>query len=187
MGSLSISSSKTDPFRLLVELERRSKQCAQGLPAQEEVVEYWHGIGFLLAGQRFVAPMGEVSEILHLPRVTQVPGVKNWMIGVANVRGRLLPVMDLARFFGLPEASRASRDKRVLVVEHGEVFSGLIVDGVQGMQYFPVDSHVRQAPQVPSAMQPFVEGQYVRNQDSWILFSPFSLVEDPSFVDVAQW
>lgn len=186
MGSLGISSSTADPFRLLAELERRGKQCAQGLPAQEEAVEYWNGIGFVLAGQRFVAPMGEVGEILHLPRVTQVPGVKNWMVGIANVRGRLLPVVDLARFFGLPEA-RSNRDKRVLVVERGEAFSGLIVDAVQGMQYFPVDSHVQQAPQVPSAMQPFIKGQYTRSQDSWALFSPFALVEDPSFMDVAQW
>ncbi len=124
------------PFAALSDIAKRSKSFAEGLPAQEEVVELWSGIGFTLAGEHFVAPMGEVIEILHLPRVTQIPGVKNWMLGLANVRGRLLPVMDLGHFFNLTKTSMSSRNKRVLVVEHGEVLSGLVVDSVQGMQYF---------------------------------------------------
>ena len=187
MESLSVMPPKTDPYALLAELERRCKQCAEGLPAQEEAVELWNGIGFVLAGRKYVAPMGEIGEILHLPRFTQVPGVKGWMNGVANVRGRLLPIMDLAHFFGLKGSARTNRDKRVLVVERGEVFSGLIVDSVQGMQYFPVDSYEQYATEVPSAMTPFVLGQYIKNDEAWAVFSPFSLIEDPSFVDVAQW
>ena len=47
--------------------------------AQEEAVEHWNGIGFMLGGHQFVAAMGEVVEILHLPRFTVIPGVKTWM------------------------------------------------------------------------------------------------------------
>lgn len=187
MGSLSVIPSTTDPFALLAELERRCKQQADGLPAQEEVIELWNGIGFVLAGRKYVVPMGEVSEILHVPRFTQVPGVKSWMNGVANVRGRLLPVMDLASFFGLQATARTNRDRRVLVVEHGDIFSGLIVDSVHGMQYFPVDSYQQSSLDVPSVMKPFVLGQYIKNDEAWVVFSPFKFAEDPSFVDVAQW
>ncbi len=187
MGSLNVIPSKTDPFTLLAELERQCKQCAEGLPAQEEVVELWNGIGFELAGRKYVIPMGEVGEILHIPRFTQVPGVKSWMNGVANVRGRLLPIMDLAQFFGLPATSRSNRNRRVLIVERGDVFSGLIVDSVHGMQYFPIDSYQQSAQDIPSAIRPFVQGQYIKNDEAWTVFSPFLLIEAPSFVDVAQW
>lgn len=187
MGSLNVIPSKTDPFALLAELERQCKQYAEGLPAQEEVIELWNGIGFELAGRKYVVPMGEVGEILHIPRFTQVPGVKNWMNGVANVRGRLLPIMDLAQFFGLPGAARNYRDRRVLVVERGDVFSGLIVDSVHGMQYFPTDSYQQSVQDIPSALRPFVLGQYTKNDEAWVVFSPFLLIEAPNFVDVAQW
>jgi len=187
MESLNLASPKTDPFAVLADLERRCKQSAAGLPAQEEVVQLWNGIGFILAGQKYVAPMGEISEILHLPRYTQVPGVKSWMNGIANVRGRLLPIMDLAQFFGLQGSARTSRDKRVLVVERGDTFSGLIVDSVQGMQYFAIDSYAASASHVPDAMNSFVLGQYSKNDEAWAVFSPFLLADHPGFVDVARW
>src|SRR5690606_163317 len=187
MGSLNVIPSKTDPFTHLAQLDPQCKQCAEGLPAQEEVVELWNGIGFELADRKYVIPMGEVGESLHIPRFTQVPGVKSWMNGVANVRGRLLPIMDLAQFFGLTGATRTNRDRRVLIVEREDVFSGLIVDSVHGMQYFPTDSYQQSAQDIPSAIRPFIKGQYTKNDEVWTVFSPFLLIEAPSFVDVAQW
>ena len=97
-------SAQAAPFAVLTDIATRSRQRAAGLPAQEEAVELWNGIGFHLAGERYVAPMGEVVEILHVPRYTHIPGVRNFMLGAANVRGRLLPIIDLALFFGLPRA-----------------------------------------------------------------------------------
>lgn len=83
------------PFQLLVDIDQRCRRLAAGLPAQQEAVQSWSGIGFRMGGRFFVAPMGEVGEVLHEPRYTQLPGVKTWVKGVANVRGRLLPIMDL--------------------------------------------------------------------------------------------
>lgn len=178
--------SKTNrPFELLASIESESRRLASGLPAQEEAVEHWNGIGFSLAGQQFVAEMGEVVEILHVPRFTVVPGVKGWMQGVANVRGRLLPIMDLSGFFKLPGQSRTLRDRRVLVIDRNEVFSGLIVDFVLGMQYFPVDSFRSDPGDLPDQVKPFVRGHYQRGDQRWHVFNVESLVDDPVFMDVA--
>ena len=46
------------------------------LPAQQEVAQTWSGIGFRIGEQHFVAPMGEIDEVLHEPRYTMLPGVK---------------------------------------------------------------------------------------------------------------
>ncbi|ABC27449.1 Chemotaxis signal transduction protein [Hahella chejuensis KCTC 2396] len=176
----------TDPFAVLAEIEAKSKALAEGLPAQEDVIELWNGIGFSLAGLHFVAAMGEVVEILPVPRFTQIPGVKTWMQGVANVRGRLLPIMDLTSFFELPQQTRSTRNRRVLVIEQGDVFSGLIVDGVLGMQYFPVDSFQKDAPDIPEVLRPYVSGFYARSNERWIVFDTTSLVADSNFINVAQ-
>ncbi len=178
-------SESRDPFSLLVSLERRSKEQAAGLPAQEEAVEHWNGIGFELAGYQFVAAMGDVVEILHLPRFTMVPGVKTWMLGIANVRGRLLPIMDLAGFLQFKGMARNTRDKRALVIDREEIFSGLVVDAVLGMQYFPVDGFQRSVGALPEQVRPFTRGFYARGEQRWYVFDVDALLADTGFINVA--
>ena len=171
------------PFQLLCELDRRCRTQAAGLPAQQETVQSWSGIGFSLNGRHFVAPMGEVGEVLHEPRYTRLPGVKGWIKGVANVRGRLLPIMDLSGFFG-GELSVRRKQRRVLVVELQEVFAGLIVDEVFGMQHFSVESFTEQLPPLEANIQPFIQGQFQREQP-WLVFSPQLLAQHPEFLEIA--
>lgn len=177
--------STADPYTQLASIERNCLKLASGLPAQKEVTELWNGIGFSLAGHRFVASMGEVVEVLIVPRYTLVPGVQPWLNGIANVRGRLLPILDLAHFFGLSHKGGSSRDRRVLVVERAEIFSGLIVDNVLGMQYFPIDTFQAGVNDVPERMKNFISGCYERSHDRWHVFSTDNLINNEVFLSVA--
>ncbi|WP_426415416.1 chemotaxis protein CheW [Aestuariirhabdus sp. LZHN29] len=172
------------PFELLKEMAARSHRYARGLPLQVELKTYWSGIGFRLGSQRYVAPLGEVSEILTVPGYTRLPGVKNWVKGIANVRGRLLPVMDLGDFLGQPLSARRAH-RRILVVDHEEVFSGLVVDEVMGMQHFVSESLNSEVPDdLAPAFKPFINGVYER-EHRWQVFSLFSLAQHPDFMQVA--
>ena len=77
-----------DPFVVLATIASRSTVGARGLPQQIDAMTTWSGIGFNLMGLRFVVPMTEVAELLERPGSTRIPGVKPWVKGVANVRGR---------------------------------------------------------------------------------------------------
>lgn len=171
------------PFQLLAAIDQRCRLLAAGLPSQQRTVQTWSGIGFRMGERYFVAPMGEIGEVLHEPRHTLLPGVKSWIKGVANVRGRLLPVMDLCGFFG-SELSPLRKQRRVLVVDHQEVFAGLTVDEVFGMQHFPVDTFSEQLPPLEAAIEPFIHGVFQREQP-WLVFSPHSLAKHQGFLDVA--
>src|SRR5690554_4659218 len=105
-------SEQQSAFEMLTELARQSRAVARGLPAQIDARPQWSGIGFTLLGSHFVAPLDEVSEMLEVPSYTHLPGVKPWVRGVANVRGRLLPLFDLAAFCG-GQIGRASCRERV--------------------------------------------------------------------------
>ena len=126
--------------------------------------------------------MGEVSEVLHEPRCTLLPGVRPWVKGVANLRGRLLPIIDLCGFFG-HELSAVRKQRRVLVVEHNEVFTGLMVDEVFGLQHFAQDS-LEPVDTLSGPIAPFIKGRFQREQ-TWQVFSPFALVQSQSFMHVA--
>jgi twitching motility protein PilI len=171
-------------FQLLFDIDQRCRSLAAGLPSQETRQQDWSGIGFRLGGQCYVAPMGEIGEILHEPRYAVLPGVKPWVRGVANLRGRLLPIMDLCSFFG-HELSPVRKQRRVLVVDHQEVFAGLIVDEVLGLQHFSQMSLMPQQTGEPDlGIAPFVRGQFLREQ-AWLVFSPWALTQSPGFMDVA--
>lgn len=169
----------------LAALQRLCRERAAGLPQQAEVVEYWSGIGFTMDGIKYVSPIPEVSEILHVPRYTRVPGVLGWMKGIANVRGRLLPIMDLIGYFNRKSALQEKK-RRLLVLDHGEVYSGLVVDDVMGMQHFPVDTYSRESGEQDASIQPYTDGCYTREDGRWIVFSLHRLVEDPRFMQVAR-
>lgn len=176
-------SSAMEPYQALVDLAQRSLSTAQGLPAQVDIKPHWSGIGFKLAEHHFVAPMGEVAEIMAEPPSTRLPGVQPWVRGVSNVRGRLLPLIDLESFFGGALGNRKSR--RVLALELGDLYSGLIVSEVFGMQHIPVDSFRDEIPEPIDSLQPFLAGSYHHNGIVWSVFSPFKLAQNAEFFNAA--
>lgn len=178
---------RTDPFAVLLEIANLSLKTAEGLPAQEDLAGYWSGIGFRIAGRKVVAPMGEITEMLEVPGGTRVPGVKPWITGVANVRGRLLPLFDMEQFFGLRSGFEKNRGQRVLTMEIGDLYSGLIVEEVYGMQHFPEDSFNEQLPEGTEALQAYSSGCFTTDEeDVWVVFSPMALAGDARFFNAAQ-
>jgi len=172
-------------FQALVDLARQSLHSAAGLPAQVDIKPHWSGIGFELMGKRFVAPMGEVSEMLEVPASTRLPGVQPWVRGVANVRGRLLPLFDMGVFFG-DQLSSMRKQHRVLILETEGLYSGLIVDRVFGMQHFPVDTYNSTLDDSADDVSDYVEGCYQVNGVEWGVFSPGKLAQEPTFLNAAK-
>jgi|TARA_R110002073_G_scaffold68403_1_gene169969 twitching motility protein PilI len=169
----------------LAEYLTRFRTTALELPSRQDVVQYWSGIGFMLDGRVYVAPLEQVSEILMSTPYTRLPGVHHWMKGVANVRGRLMAVMDLAGFLD-KKTSLQEKRRRHLVIDHGELYTGLTVDEVYGMQHFAVDTFTDQPEGVDDAARPFVEGAYMRDGEQWLVFNLMQLATDPRFLQVAR-
>ncbi|GAB3112985.1 chemotaxis protein CheW [Aestuariicella hydrocarbonica] len=180
------SAAKTQQaFQTLVNLALQSRRSAKGLPSQVDIKPHWSGVGFELLGRRFVAPMGEVSEMLEVPHYTRLPGVQPWVRGVANVRGRLLPVCDLAVFFG-DRINSSRKQQRILVLENEDLYTGVLVDQVFGMQHFPVDTYTSEVSNEHPQAATFSEGCYLNDGVEWTVFSPAKLSADAQFLNAAQ-
>src|SRR5436190_369995 len=77
----------------------------EGEAAGDAEVESPSGEQFLIftaAGTDFAAPLANIVEVGDAPLVTPLPCVPDWVLGVSNVRGDILSVLDLRTFFGLP-------------------------------------------------------------------------------------
>jgi twitching motility protein PilI len=177
--------SEDKPFQQLLALAKRSRQFETPLPAKENARTHWNGLGFSLLGSRLVVPMSEVDELMRAPQTTRLTGVKNFVVGVANVRGRLLVVLDVALFFG--EASSFPKaQRRILAVEVDERYFGFMVDESLGMQHLPSEAFSESARDVDPRFAPFVKGCYVTGGAVWPVFSLARLAEDPSLETLAE-
>jgi twitching motility protein PilI len=78
--------------------------------------------------------MADISEVLPLPPLTAVPHSKNWLRGVANVRGNLYCVADMAGYQKLGEASGAANNRILLLAEKHGFNAALLVERVLGLR-----------------------------------------------------
>jgi len=100
-------------------------------------------ISFEIAGQEFCIDIRSVREIRGWTPATRMPHTPPYVLGVINLRGSVMPVLDLRSRLGLGETSASSRHVFV-VVQDGERVAGLLVDAVQ--ETFVVDEALLQAP-----------------------------------------
>jgi purine-binding chemotaxis protein CheW len=84
---------------------------------------------FQLGAEFYGVEIARVHEIIRLQAVTRVPRAPAFVEGVINLRGKVIPVVDLRRRFGLPTADH-TRASRIVVVEIGDQVVGVVVDGV---------------------------------------------------------
>lgn len=90
-------------------------------------------LSFVLAGEEFAVDILRVKEIIEYNSLTRVPGMPDSVRGVINLRGRVVPVVDLALRFGLPESVITPRSSIVMVElesAEGDVVIGVITDSV---------------------------------------------------------
>ena len=84
---------------------------------------------FDLSTEAYGVDIGAVREIIRLQDITRVPRTPEFVEGVINLRGKVIPVVDLRKRFGLP-AEEESKENRIVVVDIGAQDIGVIVDAV---------------------------------------------------------
>ena len=92
-------------------------------------------LGVLLSNELYGLAIADIRGIARLQPITFVPGAPATIVGVTSLRGHMLPVVDLRAVLGIESASQpadgATRGRtRIVVVAHGDIQAGLLVDGV---------------------------------------------------------
>ena len=174
------------PYQALARLSSQCQQLTAGLPQEVETAPRWRGLGFILLGHAFVSPIGQISEMMEVPSSTRLPGVEPWVIGLSNVRGRLLPLFDFALFLG-GQLEQQKRYHRVFVLETEQLFSGLLVEQALGMKDFDSAQFQSSTPeQLPEHVKPYVDGTYLDTDGkSWMVFDFLKLAADQRFANAS--
>ena len=177
------------PFELLIEYEQRSLAHVVGLPEQLDAPGLWRGVGFRIGHKRLASGFDEVVEIMPMPQVTPVPGAQPWMLGVANIRGNLLPIVDLKQFLE-GERTVLHEGQRVLVVRQPGGDVAVTIDELYGQRSFndeqqiPVDV-LSESALAEGRYAHFVDRAYRLAEDAWGIFSLERLARTPEFRQAA--
>lgn len=176
--------SDNQAYRQLAELSRRYADDARNLPAQIDVTPTRTVVCFHLMGSQVAILLEEMNELFEVPHCTRLPRVKPWVRGVANVRGKLTPIIDFASFLG-GRLQTPPKRQRVLLIERDGISAGLIVDDVVGMKHFRVDAYSEKRDVVLPQLARFVPGTFLNDGEYWALFRPEALFGHDEFLSVA--
>jgi len=185
MEGVTLKSLRDRPFELLKELERRGLAVSAQVGQEGAGGREWVGIALRMAGELFLAAREETREVLSLPAtLTRVPGAKPWIRGLGNVRGQLLPIIDLRHFLG-SAAAPVTRNTRVVVVNHREIPAGLLVDEVLGFRRFAEGEFTGDALPTVTRCERYLAGSFRRADEHWPVLSLRTILESPAFAEAA--
>lgn len=177
-------SSPSEIIALLKDIEGRSKQQAAGLSQLDDLHVAWTAIGFRVGEHHFLIPLSDSREVFPVPeQCTPVPKAESWVYGIANIRGELLPLFDLKHFlFG--KQTRTNKRSRIMVINHPELYSGLLVDEVFGLKHFQREPEALDADKHAN-IAVYLQGSVFQKNTHWNVFSFQKLAEDPRFLNAA--
>lgn len=167
------------PYELLAALETRLLAARLDLGASA-VSQLWTGLGFRLGTHWLVVPREEVREVILPPAMTRVPGARPWLLGVANVRGSLLPVCDVHRLLG-GEPVAPDRGTRVMVFNSDRVPAGFLVDEVAGYRQFTPNEQRPELMDGIGPLRPYLLGAFAHEGHPWLALSLHRLTRSAPF------
>ncbi len=170
-----------DAFEALAEYERRSLAHVAGLPEQLQAAGLWRGIGFRIGQRRLVSDYESVAEILTVPQITPVPGAHSWMLGVANVRSSLLPVVDLKQFLEGARSVLHEGHQKVMVLRQPGGDVAVTIDELYGQRSFMDGQQVAPEGLSDGRYAGLIDRAYRVADDVWGVFNLDRLVRTPEF------
>ncbi|MBU8921032.1 MAG: chemotaxis protein CheW [Bacteroidales bacterium] len=93
-------------------------------------------VNFRLGEECYGQDIGYIHEVNRVQNITEVPGAPEYILGVINLRGSVIPVMNLRKRLGLP-AVDVTKDSRVIVIEYQGSLLGMLVDSVHHVLEIP--------------------------------------------------
>lgn len=123
---------------------------------------------FQLNDQKYALPIQETQEIIRMSNITRVPNTKHYVEGIINLRGSIVPVINLNKRLNLP-VTEYGEDTRIIVVEHGGQKVGMIVDIVLEVGRF--SENEIEPPSVAGDNVDYLKGVVKKEDNLWLLIN----------------
>ena len=172
-------------FDRLREYERRSIEHVAAAPEVSEEPGHWRAVAYRIGPYTLVSSFDQVIEITTVPPMTTVPRAQPWLLGVANARGHLMPIVDF-KLFVLGERTLMGDGQRMLVVQQPGGMVAVVVDELFGQRFFNDSQLVDGAGAFNEGrLGHFVAKAYAAGGKTWGVFDMDLLTRTPEFRQAA--
>ncbi len=167
-----VSSADAQILRARAQALARPPQAAMAAGALLDLLE------FRLARESYAVEARYVREVYPLRELTPLPCVPAFILGIVNVRGRILPVLNLKKFFDLPEEGLTDLH-RIIIVQGSDLELGLLADVTVGMRSLPVASL-----QPPPPTLTGIRGDYLKGvtAERLVVLDLARILSDPKII-----
>ena len=117
-------------------LKARAQALAREPEESVSAGETLEAVEFDLASERYAFPLAQVREVSVLRELTPVPCTPPFVLGIINLRGEIRTVIDLKKFFDLPDAGLTELNK-IILIEHDGWQLGILADAIRGVRRIP--------------------------------------------------
>lgn len=154
-------------FSKLLEYEKRASAFSPGSKKGSGPADEWSGVVFSVGEFRLACNIDRIGEILPCPQSTPVPGAKSWIIGLANVRGEILTVVDLPWYL-TGVRTPITNNSRLLAATLNKAPIGLLIDEVFGQRHFLDSDAIPAELEDDSPLNGLVSKHHKLGSESWL-------------------
>lgn len=129
-----VTTARARPAKRSRSLRAFQEALSRRIAAAATVVQKDLRLGVRFGGHDWLLALADAGEVIAVPPITQVPLAKPWMLGIANVRGRLYAVADLAMFFGESGSTLQPQARLLLVGQRHDSNAAILVERVLGLR-----------------------------------------------------
>lgn len=138
-------------------LQARALALAQESTLDETADESIEVVEFTLAYEQYAVESRYVREVSYLESLTPLPCTPAFVLGIVNLRGEIIPVIDLKKFFDLPEKGLTDLD-RIIVLQTGKILFSVLADAIVGVRRILVTSIQSSLPTLTGARKNYLKG-----------------------------
>ena len=159
-------------------LRTRARALARTPPQASAAGAMLQLLEFRLASERYAVESGLVQDVHPLRDLTPLPCTPPFVLGIVNVRGRILPVLDLKKFFDLPERGLTDLH-RIILVRGNDLELGLLADVIVGVRSVEADSLQPSLPTLTGIRADFLKGV---SDERLVVLDLDRILRDPKIV-----
>lgn len=162
--------------------DNRSLKNQTAIEGDDQILQW---VTFQLEDETYGINVMQVQEVLRYSEIAPVPGAPDYVLGIINLRGNVVTVLDTRTRFGLP-AHEITENSRVVIIEAEQQVVGILVDSVAEVVYLR-NSEIDSAPNVGTEESAkFIQGVSNREGELLILVDLNKLLTDEEWDEVAR-
>ena len=179
---------------LIAQIDREAGEISIAEPSKEGLLDLTkvstpvqkQFILFTIEDTQFAIPLSNTLEIGHQPDITPLPNLPKWVLGISNIRGEIISLINFKAFLGIPSSGTKS-ERRFIIIHNQKIKVGIIVDSIMGiLSLDSSDGKIQNNPYRKGEIANYIQGAAVSGESVTNVLDIDKLLSSPRMTDFKE-